>query len=124
MKAYYSDGRGRYNTGESYDWFYEYEDGNKKILTSSDHLWTYTYIDGNTVISLDSTFDGFYELKSVIVPEGIVSITGAFYGCEGLESITLPESLFHRHFAEQRLKKLVFLREQRILTMLFQDLNI
>jgi hypothetical protein len=76
MEAYYSDGRGRYNTGESYDWFYEYEDGNKKILTSSDHLWTYTYIDGgievlryngnevnlnvpsaidgNTVISLDS----------------------------------------------------------------------
>ena len=26
MEAYYSDGRGRYGTGESYDWFYKYED--------------------------------------------------------------------------------------------------
>lgn len=121
MKAYYSDGRGRYGTGESYDWFYKYDDNEEQeIHTSNDGLWTYDFlppegcpdgievlryngcetnitipqsIDGNKVVSLDSTFDGFYELESVIVPEGIIYITGAFYGCENLKKVTLPESL-------------------------------
>ncbi|MCI9079271.1 MAG: leucine-rich repeat protein [Lachnospiraceae bacterium] len=121
MKAYYSDGRGRYGTGESYDYFYKYdEEENPEICTSSDGLWTYDYnppegcpdgievlryngcetniiipqlIDGNNVVSLDSTFDGFYELESVVVPEGVVYITGAFYGCENLKNIALPQSL-------------------------------
>lgn len=116
MEAYYSDGRGRYGTGESYDWFWQYEDNDGfKPLTSSDGLWTYTIIDGgieilrydgsdtniivpsvidgNKVVSLDSTFDGFYELKSAVIPEGVMSITGAFYGCEGLEQVILPDSL-------------------------------
>lgn len=122
MKAYYSDGRGRYATGEDYEYFYKYddEDGKPEIHTSSDGLWTYDFnppgncpggieilryngcetniqipgiIDGNNVVSLDSTFDGFYELESVIVPEGVTCITGAFYGCENLKKVTLPQSL-------------------------------
>lgn len=116
MDAYYSDGRGRYSTGESFDWFWKYEsDDEFEPLTSSDGLWTYTLIeggiellryngsdtnivvpsviDGKRVVSLDSTFDGFYELKSAVIPEGVTDITGAFYGCEGLEQVLLPESL-------------------------------
>ena len=121
INAYYNDGRGRYGTGESYDWFYKYdEDEEPEIHTSSDGLWTYDFqppedcpegievlryngcetniiipqvIDGNNVVSLDSTFDGFYELESAVVPEGVIYITGAFYGCENLKNITLPQSL-------------------------------
>jgi len=115
MRAYYSDGRGRYGTGESYDWFYKYENKDVEIFTSSDSLWTYTpidggieilryngnninivvpdVIDGKNVVSLDSTFDGFYELKRVVIPEGVMSVVGAFHGCERLEDVTLPKSL-------------------------------
>ena len=121
MGAYYDDGRGRYGTGESYDYFWQYaEDENVRIATSEDGLWTYAMktddeaedgielvryngdqteiavpgrVDGRTVTALRCTFDGFYELKRVSVPEGITLIEGAFYGCEGLESITLPDSL-------------------------------
>lgn len=115
MKAYYSDGRGRYGTGESYDYFWRYEDEPVEIYTSSDDLWTYIdmndgiallryngdqiyvdipgVIDGKKVVSLDCTFDGFYELKRVTVPEGIIKISGGFYGCEGLEEVSLPESI-------------------------------
>lgn len=122
MKAYYSDGRGRYNTGESYDWFWKYEDDDSvEIHTSSDELWTYTIIDkgievlryngsntdimipsvidGKNVVSLDSTFDGFYELKRAVIPDGITSIEGAFYGCEGLEHVVLPESIVDMTYA-------------------------
>ncbi|MBQ3583717.1 MAG: leucine-rich repeat protein [Lachnospiraceae bacterium] len=56
MAAYYDDGRGRYGTGESYDWFQKYEDG-------------------------------------------VTSIVGAFYGCEGLEQITLPNSIVDMTYA-------------------------
>ncbi len=39
MSAYYSDGRGRYGTGESYDWFWKYEeDDTVEIITSSDEF--------------------------------------------------------------------------------------
>ena len=121
MKAYFSDGRGPYGTGESYDYFYKYDDNEgQETYTSNDGLWTYDLkppgdcpdgveilryngcetnitipqsIDGNNVVSLDSTFDGFYELESVIVPEGVVCITGAFYGCENLKKVILPQSL-------------------------------
>lgn len=31
MKAYYSDGRGRYGTDESYDYFYKYDDSQLPI---------------------------------------------------------------------------------------------
>jgi hypothetical protein len=121
MEAYYNDGRGRYSTGESYDWFYKYEEEDApQIFTSSDGLWTYgffipnepsdkiellryngnetninvpTVVDGKTVVSLDSTFDGFYELESVVVPEGVISIIGAFYGCENLKEVILPQGL-------------------------------
>ncbi len=116
MKPYYSDNRGRYATGESYDWFYKFEDEEDyQIFTSLDGLWTYDIVedgiellryngneihihvpemvDNKKVVSLDSTFDGFYELKSAVIPEGVVSIIGAFYGCEGLEEVTLPEGV-------------------------------
>lgn len=128
MEAYYSDGRGRYGTGESYDWFYKYEDydGESKIYTSSDGLWTYGFaepnipsdeieilryngnettinvpsvIDGKKVVSLDSTFDGFYELESAVIPEGVINMIGAFYGCENLKKVTLPQSLKNMEYA-------------------------
>lgn len=117
MKAYWSDGRGRYATGESYEYFYmeEYEEAYKTLFTSSDGLWTYvegedgielaryngnelhvmvpSVIEGKKVTSLNSTFDGFYELKSAEIPDGVTSIEGAFYGCESLETVKLPEGL-------------------------------
>ena len=128
MEAYYSDGRGRYGTGESYDWFYKYEDydGEPKIYTSSDGLWTYGFaepnipsdeieilryngnetsinvpsvIDGKKVVSLDSTFDGFYELESAVIPEGVINLIGVFYGCENLKKVTLPQSLKNMEYA-------------------------
>lgn len=114
MTAYWSNEWGRYGTGESYDWFPKYEDG-VKTFESEDGLWTYTYLDGGIeilryngnevnliihselngkkVVSLESTFDGFVELKSVVVPQGITSIETAFYGCECLEQVSLPESV-------------------------------
>ena len=80
MKPYYSDNRGRYSTGESYDWFYKFEDEEDyQIFTSLDGLWTYDVaedgiellryngnqihihvperVDGKKVVSHDSTFD-------------------------------------------------------------------
>lgn len=122
MRAYYSDNRGRYATGESYDWFYKFEDEeNCQIFTSLDGMWTYDilengiellrynsnetnitipeYVDDKKVVALDSTFDGFYELKSVVIPKGVVSIVGAFYGCEGLEKVTLPEGVVDLTYA-------------------------
>lgn len=127
MEAYYNDGRGRYGTGESYDWFYQYDANINEInlYTSPDGLWTYniiesedssgieilryngnktditvpSVIEGRNVISLNSTFDGFYELESIVIPEGITSIEGAFYGCEELKNVTLPQSLTDMPYA-------------------------
>lgn len=124
MTAYYNDGRGRYGTGESYDYFWKYEKfyyETDDIYTSSDGLWNYvlidngieliryngnqihinipSFVDNKKVISLESTFDGFYELKSVTVPDGVVLISGAFYGCEGLEDISLPTSIKNLSYA-------------------------
>ena len=116
MKAYWSDGRGRYGTGESYDYFWMLEDEeHNELYTSSDGVWTYwlpedgmellryngseihirvpSVVDGRKVTSLADTFNGFYELKSAEIPEGVISIVGAFYGCENLESVILPEGL-------------------------------
>lgn len=114
MTPYWSDEWGRYGTGESYDWFPKYEDG-VETFESEDGLWTCTRLDGGIeilryngnevnlivpseingekVVSLESTFDGFTELKSVVVPHGVTSIEAAFYGCECLEQVTLPESV-------------------------------
>ena len=120
MKPYYDHGWGRYSTGESYDVFYKYED-HTLIHTSQDEVWTYAFVedgiellryndsqtditipsvvDGQKVVSMDSTFDGFFALKRVVVPEGVKSVTGAFYGCEGLEQVTLPSSITDLHYA-------------------------
>lgn len=117
---YWQDGRGRYGTGESYDWFSKYEDG-VETFESEDGLWTCTTIEGGVeilrydgnetdiiipgeikgqkVVSVNSAFDNFYELKSVVVPEGVISIEGAFYGCEGLERVQLPKSLIDMNWA-------------------------
>lgn len=128
MEAYYSDGRGRYGTGESFDWFYKYEDcdGEPQIFTSSDGLWTYGFaepnvpsdkieilryngcetnitvpeaLDGKSVVALGDTFNSFFELESVVVPEGVTDIVGAFHGCEGLKKVTLPQSLENMEYA-------------------------
>lgn len=116
MGAYWYDERGRYGTGEDYDWFWKYADDEEvEIRASQDELWVYAVlengiellrydgdevhitvpdkVDGLPVVALCSTFDGFYELKSVVVPEGVTDIEGAFYGCEGLEKVTLPKTL-------------------------------
>lgn len=122
MKAYWSDGRGRYGTGEDYDYFYKFdEEEDYEIFTSSDGLWTYTnaengieliryngsevhlcvpsVVDDRNVVSLDSTFDGFYEMKSAEIPQGVVSLCGVFYGCESLESVKLPQGLERIEYA-------------------------
>ena len=150
MEAYYNDGRGRYSTGESYDWFYKYEEEDApQIFTSSDGLWTYgffipnepsdkiellryngnetninvpTVVDGKTVVSLDSTFDGFYELESVVVPEGVISIIGAFYGCENLKEVILPQGLKCMEYALNfPLMKFVFRQVLKIFQMRLQE---
>ena len=114
MTAYWSEERGRYGTGESYEYFPKYEDG-VQTFESEDGLWTCTNLErgveilryngnevhlvipseikGKRVISLESTFDGFTELKSVVVPEGVTSIGTAFHGCEQLEQVSLPKSV-------------------------------
>ncbi len=128
MGAYYDDGRGRYATGEDYDFFYKYGDceDEPKIFTSKDGFWTYGYafpnvpsdeieilryngceinievpalVDGKKVVSLYSAFDGFFELESAVVPEGVTDITGAFYGCENLKKVILPQSLVNMEYA-------------------------
>ncbi len=122
MEAYWSDGRGRYGTGEDYDYFYQFdEDEEHEIFTSADGLWTYSeveqgieliryngseihlcvpsVVDGRKVVSLDSTFDGFYELKSAEIPQGVVSLCGVFYGCESLETVKLPQGLERLEYA-------------------------
>ena len=116
MKAYWSDGRGRYGTKDSYDNFPRFRCiTDYELFTSSDGLWTYwvrengiellryngcdihisvpAVVDGRKVTSLYWTFDGFVELKSGEIPDGVLSIEGAFYGCEGLEDVRLPEGL-------------------------------
>ena len=110
MEAYWSDGRGRFDTADSYDNYPKFL--NRKdyvVYTSSDGLWNYwvkgrdiellryngneihveipTVIDDRIVTSLSYTFDGFYELKSVKIPDGVISLEWAFYGCEGLEEV-------------------------------------
>ncbi|MBQ6697126.1 MAG: leucine-rich repeat domain-containing protein [Lachnospiraceae bacterium] len=120
MVPYWSDERGRYGTGESYDWFQKYPDG-VETFESEDGLWTCTEVEGGVeilryngnatdiivpsiiagkpVIMLNSTFDGFVELKSVVIPEGVINIEGAFYGCEGLEKVSLPDSIVEMDWA-------------------------
>lgn len=114
MTPYWNNECGRYGTGESYDFFQKYEEG-VETFDSEDGLWTCTALDdgveilryngneinlvipsvinGKKVVSLESTFDGFTELKSVVVPEGVTSIETAFLGCENLEQVTLPQSV-------------------------------
>ena len=120
MIPYWSDERGRYGTGESYDWFPKYPDG-VKTFESEDELWTCTEVEdgveilryngnatdiivpseiyGKQVVMLNSVFDGFVELKSVAIPEGVTNIQGAFYGCESLEKVSLPDSLVEMDWA-------------------------
>lgn len=121
-EAYYSDGRGRYGTGESFDYFFDYDgDDSTEILTSSDGIWTYVIfeegikilrynsheinievpaqIDGKDVVAMDSVFDNFFELKSAVIPKGVISIVGVFYGCENLEQVTLPEGILDMEYA-------------------------
>lgn len=120
MIPYWSDERGRYGTGEDYDWFQKYPDG-VETFESEDELWTCTYVEGGVeilryngnatdiivpseiagkpVVMLNCTFDGFVELKSAVIPEGVTDIQGAFYGCEGLEKVSLPDSIVEMDWA-------------------------
>ena len=52
-------------------------------------------VDGKQVTSIDyCAFYGCRGLESITLPEGVTSIGQyAFYGCSGLESITLPEGV-------------------------------
>ncbi len=50
--------------------------------------------DGSIKIIDEGAFAGFANLKSIVIPEGVVSIgEGAFGGCSSLESVSFPESL-------------------------------
>lgn len=120
MIPYWNDERGRYGTGESYDWFPKYPEG-VETFESEDELWTCTEVEGGIeilryngnatdiivpseiagkpVVMLNSTFDGFVELKNVVIPEGVTNIQGAFYGCEGLEKVSLPNSIVEMDWA-------------------------
>ncbi len=61
--------------------------------------WEYTvysspYIKDGTVGIADSAFNGcIYAEVPVVIPEGVKHIGSAFYGCENLSSIELPNSL-------------------------------
>jgi len=52
-------------------------------------------LNGYRVTSIGKrAFCGNYDLKSVTIPEGVISICAeAFYTCYSLESISLPGSL-------------------------------
>lgn len=148
MLPYWSDERGRYGTGESYDWFQKYPDG-VETFESEDGLWTCTEVEGGIeilryngnetdiivptviagkpVVMLNSTFDGFYELKSVVIPEGVINIEGAFYGCEGLEKVLLPNSIVDMDWAFNScysLKEIDFPTNVRDISWALQFVNI
>jgi len=51
-------------------------------------------ININTTILADSAFDGCNSLKSIEIPNSVISISvSVFYGCESLESVTISESV-------------------------------
>ncbi len=75
------------------------ENGNAVItgntLTEDTDLTIPSKIDGHNVVSIGgSAFYSCESLTSITIPEGVTSIgEGAFYSCESLTSINLPEGV-------------------------------
>ena len=50
--------------------------------------------DGSVTSIGDEAFSGYWDLTSVVIPDGVTSIGFyAFYNCRGLTSITIPDSM-------------------------------
>ena len=51
-------------------------------------------INENCKIIYDSAFNGCYDLETIAIPDGVISIGQyAFYGCLNLQSVTIPASV-------------------------------
>lgn len=118
MGAYYSDGRGRYGTGESYDWFPKYGE-EVEVSLSSDGLWSYDEAEGGIVLpdtleDMSYAFECCYSLKNIDVPghvknfswafegvplehfafpQGTENISRAFLGCSHLRRVFIPKTV-------------------------------
>lgn len=128
MIPYWSDERGRYGTGESYDWFQKYPDGVENF-ESEDELWTYTDVAGgvemcyafNCCYSLkDINFPTgvkdvswalqFVDIKCIEFPQGVENAASVMSGTESVESVFIPKSVncLYEAFADcENLKKVV-----------------
>lgn len=86
------------------DFEYEFEDGvtiiTKYIGSDLDIVIPSEIENRPVTIIADEAFEN-YDLKSVVVPEGVIEIEeGAFNDCECLESITLPDTLTECSYKE------------------------
>ena len=65
--------------------------------TSSQNMTIPAKLNGYKVTAIgDSTFSGLYGLRSISIPNGVISIgSRAFTGCYDLKSITIPDSVTH-----------------------------
>ena len=63
MEAYYNDGRGRYSTGESYDWFYKYDEDEEPEIGE---LLTSAKLSKNNIIELDKVKDKIKQQELVV----------------------------------------------------------
>ena len=67
--------------------------GNHLIKTKDSVSGSYTIKDGTICIAGDA-FYGCTGLKSIVIPDSVKSIDSmAFYGCTGLKSMTIPDSV-------------------------------
>lgn len=79
------------------DFEYYVEDGYAIItdyLGNSKNLIIPNEIDGYSVTVLEGTFYGNLDIRSVIIPEGIITIgVKTFYGCINLKKVEIPDSV-------------------------------
>lgn len=79
------------------DFEYEFENGEVTItgyIGSDLKVVIPSVIEDRPVTVIGKKAFKGYDLKAVVIPEGVVEIKReAFYGCECLESITVPDSL-------------------------------
>ena len=85
------------------DWKYTVEDGKATIVETTQKSGSVTIpskIDGFPVVGLgDGLFDGCEGLTSVTIPDSVASVgTGAFNGCTGIRSVSLSPTFKIRSF--------------------------